>query len=151
AAEPLRVGVAVRDITPPVGYRMSGYFYERPSTGTHDPLLAKAIILEQGTERAALVFCDLIGISRTVSDEARKTASEKTEIPVENILIAATHSHTGPLYAGVLRQHFHDQAVARHGRDPSEALIDYPGWLANRLVDAIVSAQKSAEETQVHF
>ena len=26
AAEPLHVGVAVRDITPPVGYRMSGYF-----------------------------------------------------------------------------------------------------------------------------
>lgn len=151
AAEPLRVGIAVRDITPPVGYRMSGYFYERPSTGTHDPLYAKAMVLEQDAQRAALVFCDLIGISRAVSDKARQAASERTKIPAANILIAATHSHTGPLYGGVLRQHFHDQAVAKYGRDPSEDLINYPDWLANRLVDAITSAQADAQETALSF
>lgn len=151
AAEPLQMGVAVRDITPPVGYRMSGYFYERPSTGTHDPLHAKAIVLQQGDNRAALVFCDLIGISRTVSDAVRQQASERTKIPTENILIAATHSHTGPLYGGVLRQQFHNQAIARNGKDPAEALIDYPAWLANRIVDAIASAQAKAAETRIDF
>ena len=44
AAEPLNVGVAQVDITPPVGYRMSGYFYERLNTGTHDPLYAIIIL-----------------------------------------------------------------------------------------------------------
>lgn len=55
----IRAGVAVADITPPIGYRMSGYFSERPSTGTHDPLQAKAIVWRQGDEQAALVVCDL--------------------------------------------------------------------------------------------
>jgi hypothetical protein len=143
AAEDLHVGVAVRDITPPIGYRMSGYFYERLSTGTHDPLLAKALVLKQGETSAALVFCDLIGISRKVTDGARKEASEKTKIPAENILIAATHSHTGPLYGGALRDYFHAEAVKKHGKDPAEA-VDYPAQLVERLVSAIVDANKNA-------
>ena len=43
-AAALRVGSAEIDITPPVGYRMAGYFNERLSTGIHDPLHAKAIV-----------------------------------------------------------------------------------------------------------
>ena len=61
-AAPFQAGLATTDITPPVGWRMSGYFYERLSTGIHDPLQAKAIVLRHGDDRAALVFCDLIGI-----------------------------------------------------------------------------------------
>ena len=99
AAE-LQAGVAVVDITAPKGYRMSGYFHERLNTGTHDPLLAKALVLRQGDEQAALVFCDLIGLSRDVSSCARDLAAKKTGIPAANIVIAATHSHTGPLYMG---------------------------------------------------
>lgn len=145
AAEPLQVGVAVRDITPPVGYRMSGYFYERPSTGVHDPLHAKALVLKQNGNSAALVFCDLIGISRKVSDQARKLASEKTKIPAENILISATHSHTGPLYFGALREYFHAQAKERNGgSDPAEKL-DYSAHLVEHLVGAIVEAHQKAQ------
>lgn len=144
AAEPLQVGVVARDITPPVPYRMSGYFYERMSTGTHDPLYAKALVLRQGDASCALVFCDLIGISRSVSDAARKAASEQTKIPAENILIAATHSHTGPLYTGALRDYFHEQAVAKHGSDPAEK-VDYPAELTKQIVAAIAEAQKKLQ------
>src|SRR6185295_3018270 len=38
ADAPLRVGTADVDITPPMGYRMAGYFYARLNTGTKDPL-----------------------------------------------------------------------------------------------------------------
>src|SRR5437879_6246392 len=41
-ALPLQIGAAEIDITPPAGFRMAGYFNERLSTGTHDPLKAKA-------------------------------------------------------------------------------------------------------------
>lgn len=148
-AEDFKAGVAVRDITPPTGYRMCGYFYERLNTGTHDPLYAKAIVWQQGDTQAALVFCDLIGLYRPVSDKARQMASERTKIPVENIVVAATHSHTGPLYDGVLRDYFHQQAIAKHGEDPAEKLIDYPNWLADRIADAIVSAHKVAAPVQI--
>jgi hypothetical protein len=121
---------------------MSGYFYERLNTGTHDPLFAKALVFKQGEESCALVFCDLIGIAREVSDKARKEASEQTKIPAKNILIAATHSHTGPLYFGALRDYFHEQAVEKHGSDPAEK-VDYPAQLVERIVAAIVEAHKN--------
>ena len=43
AAEPLRVGVAETDITPPEGFLMAGYYHERRATGTRDPLKARAL------------------------------------------------------------------------------------------------------------
>src|SRR5437588_12200758 len=70
----LKAGVAVTDITPPVGWRMSGYFYERLSTNIHDPLQAKALVFQQGGEKAALVCCDLIGVSHHLSARVRRLA-----------------------------------------------------------------------------
>ena len=147
AAE-LLAGVAVTDITPPIGYRMSGYFHERLSTGTLNPLQAKAVVLRQGDESAALVCCDIIGLSLDVSSRARKQAAEKTGIPAENILLAATHSHTGPLYFGALRKHFHDLAVAKHGKDPCEK-VDYPSELVAKIVQAITTANAATKPVQL--
>ena len=45
ASEEMQAGMAVVDITPPVPYRMSGYFSERLSTGIKDPPLAKSALL----------------------------------------------------------------------------------------------------------
>ena len=73
-AASLEVGIAVTDITPPSGYRMSGYFRERLNTGTHNALQAKAIVFRQDDEKAALVFCDLIGMSLDVSRQVRESA-----------------------------------------------------------------------------
>src|SRR5207248_3405329 len=96
-AEPLKAGVAVVDITPPAGYRMAGYYSERRNTGTHDPLLAKAVVFQQGAVRAALVECDIVSMPAEVSSKARSLAAEHTGIPAAHIVVAATHSHTGPL------------------------------------------------------
>lgn len=136
----LEAGVAVVDITPPVGYRMSGYFRERVSEGVLNPLRAKALVLRQGPTLAAMVFCDIIGIAPEVSKEARRRAEAETGIPGANILLAATHSHTGPLYFGALRNHFHEQALAAHGHDPCEK-TDYTALLTNRIVQAIREAE----------
>src|SRR5947208_5565728 len=114
----LKIGAAEIDITPPVGHRMAGYFDERLATGIHDPLKAKAIILQQDQEQIALVFCDLVGVSLTVTTNARAQASQKTGIPVSNIVICATHSHTGPLFDDVRRHYFHERDVAKLGTDP---------------------------------
>src|SRR5438876_7756919 len=92
-ADSLQIGAAEIDITPPIGHRMAGYFDERLSTGVHDPLHAKAIVLQQDKEQIALVFCDLVGVSQTVTTNARAQASQKTGIPVAHIVICATHSH----------------------------------------------------------
>jgi len=139
AAAEFLAGVAVVDITPPKGYRMSGYFNERLNTGVKDPLHAKAIALRQGDQQAALVFCDLIGIPAEVSNKARRLASEQTGIPLENMAITGTHSHTGPLYFGALYEYFHKRAIDTHGRDPHEQMV-YADFLVTKLVAAISQA-----------
>ena len=148
AAEPLRAGIAVVDVTPPVPFRMSGYFNERLSTGTKDPLHAKAVVFQQGDVSAALVFCDMVGISREVSSAARRQASEATGIPADHIAIAATHSHTGPLYFGALHDHFHDRNVERAGADPYDT-ADYRAELVKQIVAAIVQAKSSAQPSEL--
>src|SRR4051794_23512966 len=94
----LRAGAAEIDITPPIDHRMAGYFDERLATGVHDPLKAKALVLQQGKQQITFVFCDLVGVSLNVTTNARALASRKTAIPISNIVICATHSHTGPLF-----------------------------------------------------
>jgi hypothetical protein len=148
SAEPFKIGAAEIDITAPVGHRMAGYFDERLSTGIHDPLKAKAIILQQEKERIALVFCDLVGVSLTVTTNARAEASQKTGIPVSNIVICATHSHTGPLFDDVRRHYFHETAVEQFGKDPKEKIY-YPDFLIERLVKVIVEANKKLHPAQL--
>lgn len=142
-AEELHVGSAAVEITPPQGLRMSGYFSERLNTGTHDPLWAKAIVFKQGDTKGAIVVCDLIGIAADIGRQARETAAKKTGIPAEHITVAATHSHTGPLYAGSLRKHLHDLAVARHGNDPAE-VFDFPAHLVQKVAQAVEQANQAA-------
>jgi hypothetical protein len=141
-ALPLKGNMAQVNITPPIGSRLAGHFYEIFSTGVHDSLWAKAMILQQGKEKFAFVFCDLIGMTPGVSTNARLQASRKTGIPVKNILIAAAHSHTGPLFYGFQHTYFHKRALAANkGQDPHEK-IDYSRFLIDHIVTAIVKANR---------
>src|SRR5689334_17836159 len=72
AAEPgFRAGAAVSNITPPLGLDIIGGFNPQPSEHIHDELYARCIVLDDGTKKLALVICDLLGVHRLVSDEAR--------------------------------------------------------------------------------
>ena len=136
---PLQVGLAEIYITPPVGYRMDGYFTERLATGQRDPLKAKALVFQQGATRAALVVCDLLGMPLSMSREVRALAAKRTGIPASNIAIAATHTHTGPLFAGERARVFSEQAAAKFGKDPLAA-VKYPEELRDKLVEVIAAA-----------
>ncbi len=135
----LQAGMAEIEITPPVGFRLAGEFEERLATGIHDPLKAKALVLQQGREKVALVFCDLVGLDLNITTNARAMASDKTGIPVPHIVIAATHSHTGPLFNDIRLTYFHQAAIAKYGEDPHET-IDYPRFLIEQLVKVIIEA-----------
>ncbi len=145
---PLEAGVAVVDITPPVGYRLCGYFNERLATGVRDPLRAKALVMRQGDCSVAWVFCDLIGLTVDVTQGVRTAVQEQLGIPGDHVLVAATHSHTGPLYAGGMRMILHRRAVAKHGSDSCEK-IDYPAVLTGKLVDAVRQAHAALAPMQL--
>jgi hypothetical protein len=140
AADELKAGVAVTDITAPVPFRMHGYFYERLSTGIKDPLHARAIVFQQGQEMAALVFCDLVGIPDSETAPARKKASELTGIPIGHIAVTGTHTHTGPQFFMSINDYWHDEAVAKFGKDPYDPEA-YRQMLVDRIVEAIIQAK----------
>lgn len=94
----LRVGRAQVKITPPIGVPMAGYYSIRLSEGTHDDLYAKAIALDVSGQRAVLIACDLIGSDPSFATAARELVAKTTGLPVERIMLSATHSHTGPLF-----------------------------------------------------
>jgi hypothetical protein len=139
----LFVGAATADISPPVGYRVSGGYDEVIAKRIDDPLFAKALVLRQGGTTLALEVCDLTGVSRNLSEAVRAKASRESGIPVAHIAITATHTHGGPLYYDIERDIFHRRAIAKNGTDPN----DDPAYFV-RLVDgcvaAIVRAAKAA-------
>jgi hypothetical protein len=67
-----QAGFATADITPPTGWRRAGNYTELVSTGVHDPLVAKAMVLSQGETTVALVGDDLCSVPRELTDRARK-------------------------------------------------------------------------------
>jgi hypothetical protein len=100
ASDSIRVGVAAVDITPPMGIPMAGYYHARGADGVLDPLCSKAMVIESAGGRAAFVVLDLIGITRTITDQARAIIDKATGIPGERVMISATHAHTGPELVG---------------------------------------------------
>src|ERR1019366_745351 len=125
-------GFATADITPPVGWRRAGGYAEFISTGVHDPLLAKAIVLSQSNTTVVLVGNDLCSVPRELTDRARQQVSAKTGIPAANIVITVTHTHGAPEYYGPLRDFLHARALRENGgRDPREP-IDYQALLVER-------------------
>ena len=146
AADSLRVGVAETDITPPVGFPMAGYYHERLADGAIDPLKAKAIVFRDsrakdsagGETGAALVVCDLIGIATDLSQAIRQRASGKTGIPLANIVISATHSHTAPDYMKELY-------LKLGGENQQPLRAAYIEQLISGPVDAIVKAHAAAK------
>jgi len=94
------VGAAAVEITPPPGTPMAGYYYERPATGVHDDLYAKALVIESAGTTAALVSLDLLTTTRWVVDEARRQIERATGIPGAQVMVSATHAHTGPVIGG---------------------------------------------------
>jgi len=139
-AEDFQAGFATADITPPTGWRRAGNYTEVVSTGVHDPLWSKAMVLSQGDTTVAFVGNDLCSVPRELTDRARQRASERTGIPFAHIVIAATHTHGGPEYYGPLRDFLHARALKENdGRDPHEP-IDYQALLVEHWVEVITKA-----------
>ncbi len=93
----MRAGIGQRELTPPIGVELAGYGYylERRARSVRDPLFARALLLEDGKDRYALLCCDLLGLSRAVCAPLFEYA-RGMGIPAERVLIVSIHTHTGP-------------------------------------------------------
>lgn len=99
----LKVGVAKVDITPDQVAGVTVVGHRRVVTGVRDPLRAGVLLLDDGETKAAMVTMDTIGAWEPMVAEARKRIETETGVPTANIMVAASHNHSGPGYVENLR------------------------------------------------
>ncbi len=93
----MRAGFAQAEITPPVGVDLAGYVGRLgPSSGIHDPLYARALVVDDGESRAALVVCDLLGLDVAFAARLRREIGVAVGAAPERVMVACTHTHAGP-------------------------------------------------------
>jgi neutral ceramidase len=98
----LHVGFGVGDITPEAGMQMPGGFFKREGKGARDKLLAVACVVYDGTTPVALVGIDTLFITKPTVEAARRAIQKATMVPGENVLIGASHTHSGGPIASAL-------------------------------------------------
>jgi len=94
AGAAMRAGIAVRVVTPdPLLPVSGGVGPSKPVTRKEGELTVRALVLEQEGTRVAIVSADFLGFPAGLGNRVRAAV---TEIPGKNILIGATHTHSGP-------------------------------------------------------
>jgi hypothetical protein len=93
----LRAAAGVVDLRPVVGAPLTGFGSRLgPSTGCHDPLLARLMLLDDNSSRLVWVSCDLIGISPEDDATLRGRIADKLSVAPAHVLVSCTHTHSGP-------------------------------------------------------
>jgi len=96
----LRAGAAKVDITPEVvaGTRVTGH--PREVTGVRDPIRAGVLLLDDGETRAGIVTLDTLGAWEEMVGRLRAAIEAATGVPGVNVMVAASHNHSGPPWEG---------------------------------------------------
>ena len=121
-AADFRAGAATSNITPELGSSINGGFQDGKATFIHDELNARCLALDDGKTKLVLVVVDSCVIGRGIFDEAKKMVNEATGLPMQNMMMSATHSHS----CGTL------QAVGQSEPNPI-----YQRFVARRIADGV--------------
>lgn len=131
-SQTFKAGAAVRKITPEKLIPISGGMGtpEMP-TGKKGDLFARALVLEKGDVKVAIVSIDNLGWPAYLGDRSRKLIKG---IAPENVLIGVTHTHSAPdAYA------FPDE------QGNSVADLEYLDWCVKQVADAVNEAVSKLE------
>jgi hypothetical protein len=138
-----KAGVAKVKITPEESMWLAGYAARtRASEGVLMDLWAKALVLEDAAgNRGVLVTADLVGFPKQLSDSIRKKLNEKLGWTKAQIILNASHTHSGPvlLHSGLL------DVYPPFNEQEKEKLARYERLLEQQIVDLVVEASQSLE------
>lgn len=133
-----------KEITPPLGCFIPGYFNLRQGSDVKDRLMARASVISDGNETVALIAIDSCGVVKATRDIIAKRVSEFTGIKEENVLVAATHSHTGIPRVGYENEANADENAAKN----QEGYFDV---IPKLIADCAILAYKRLEESEITF
>ena len=131
----LRAGAARVDITPPANpaHPPSGKY-------AHEKLYVRAIVLDNGSARAALIGADQGGLSEVIWQAASKQIAAELNCPVENIVMSATHTHSGWGPGGF-------PGLRGLRPDPNAS----PPPIVGQILDAVRQAKANLQQARVGF
>ena len=132
----LLAGAATSNITPWLGVTMPGSFRARYGEDVHDELLAKALVIDNGDVRIAMVTCDLIGMPEVIANAVKARIEERCGITPECVMVNATHTHSGAGISNLLGV----------GEDEG-----YTAWLPLKVADAVEMAIKRLQPARIGF
>lgn len=92
----LHLGICKVDITPPVGSNLVGYMPDYPSESIHDNLDTTAFVFQQEENISVLIASTVAVLQKALVQELQKKIQAETGIPAANVIMAITHTHTGP-------------------------------------------------------
>ena len=143
----LRVGVARIDITPDRPLALEGYLdpEQRISAGVHDRLYARAIALSSGPRRLVLVSADLASFA--FGPHLQRLIGERVGLQAEDILLCATHTHSGPLLS--LNPDYPHPGNAAYTASLTERLVDVIGRALQTMAPARMAVGRSTSRVGV--
>lgn len=137
AAPALRAGAAVSDITPkqfPIN--MPGGFAANMAESAHDPLNARALVLDDGTTKIVMAVVDNLGGAQEPLEEAKEIAAQRTGIPKDHMLVSSTHSHSAA-------------ALSAHAGDGPAEVVAYHKVFVDGVADAIIRANAALQPAKL--
>ncbi len=90
----LQVGVAKKDITPPV--EVKNWVTGKSYTGISSPIFSRALVLSDGVDKAVIIHWELVDAGESATKQVREKIAEKLGIPENNIMLNAAHNHSAP-------------------------------------------------------
>ncbi len=92
----LQAGVATVDITPPVGTWLAGFAGRyKGSEGIHDPLRARALVLDDGETRLLIITCDILSLAYPFIDDLKARIESECGLPPERVMVNCSHPPPG--------------------------------------------------------
>lgn len=130
------------DITPPLDAPVVGSWTDLDITGYSGPLMANALVLEDGCSKTAIVSVEIAGIENGLCDQARREIESRCGIPYERIILCSTHVHSGPKTTEEADDHYSQQLVMK---------IVTAVWMAQkRLREVRIGVGRADNEQFVH-
>lgn len=135
-AQTFKAGAYAQDITPRLGTLINGGFFSGYTQKIHDPLHARAIVMEKNKTTVVLVIVDICYMESPFIDGVKTIIQKETGIQPGNILIAATHAHSaGAVETWCL----------------ANADIDYRLRLPSLIAKSVREARKKLRPAQIAF
>jgi hypothetical protein len=153
----LLVGFGSVDLVTPAGVPLAGYGsaarrtfpyvrgneyakWFKPSSGTHDAIRSKAMVLVQGDKKLLFVSVDIAGLTAEMYEDLLARL-EPVGFRRDEVFAAATHTHSGP---GTLSKRWLWQLLAGDRFQPK-----IYGWVLDGIVQSVKDAQASAQPGQL--